>query len=58
MAAEIKKDFGIETTLTPGGRGVFDVVVDGTTVYSKSKTDRFPAPGEVTQAIKSTISGS
>jgi len=34
--------FGAETSLIGGGGGVFDVVVDGTLVYSKHETGRFP----------------
>lgn len=33
--------------LVTGGGGVFDVVVDGTLLYSKSKTGRHAEPGEV-----------
>lgn len=30
-----------------GSKGVFDVVVDGTTIYSKHQTGRHAEPGEV-----------
>ena len=30
-----------------GSKGVFDVVVDGTTIYSKHETGRHADPGEV-----------
>ena len=33
--------------LVMGGKGVFDVEVDGTVVYSKSTTGRHAEPGEV-----------
>ncbi len=33
--------------LVMGGKGVFDVEVDGTVVYSKSATGRHAEPGEV-----------
>jgi selenoprotein W-related protein len=39
-------------TLIPGSSGVFDVVADGKTVYSKHQTGRFPDPGEVTKKLK------
>ena len=35
-----------------GSGGVFDVVVDGTLVYSKGETGRFPEEGEVTGLLK------
>lgn len=34
-------------TLITGGSGVFDVVVDGETLYSKKQTGRHAEPGEV-----------
>jgi selT/selW/selH-like putative selenoprotein len=33
--------------VTPGGRGQFDVLVDGRLVYSKQATGRFPEEGEI-----------
>lgn len=30
-----------------GGRGIFDVVVEGDLVFSKAETGRFPKPGEI-----------
>ena len=33
--------------LVTGGSGVFDVTVDGTTIYSKSETGRHADTGEV-----------
>lgn len=34
-------------TFTTGSKGVFDVVVDGDLIFSKSKTGRHAEPGEV-----------
>lgn len=31
----------------PGGRGQFDVEVDGKVIYSKHETGRFPEPSEI-----------
>ena len=36
-----------ELTMVMGARGVFDVVVDGRTLYSKYETGRHAEPGEV-----------
>jgi selenoprotein W-related protein len=47
LAAAIKKAKGLEATLIPGHKGVFDVVVDGRLVYSKHKSGRFPEHSEV-----------
>jgi selT/selW/selH-like putative selenoprotein len=37
----------------PGGRGVFDVMVDGSTIFSKHKEHRFPEHQEILQTLKS-----
>lgn len=36
-----------ELTLVTGDKGVFDVAVDGETLYSKHSTGRHAEPGEV-----------
>jgi selenoprotein W-related protein len=52
LADELKKELGLESNLTPGGGGVFDVSVDGKTVFSKKLVGRFPEPGEVVALLK------
>jgi predicted Rdx family selenoprotein len=47
LAAELKKEFGVEPELVVGEKGIFDVVVDGRLAFSKYQTGRFPNPGEV-----------
>jgi len=49
--AELKEALGVEAKLTKGSGGVFDVVVDGTLVFSKRDTGRFPEPGEVARLL-------
>ncbi len=51
LAAEIKKKYGVETELIPGAGGIFDVEVDGSMVYSKHETGRFPKHKEVLDAL-------
>ena len=51
MAADLKKRFDVDSELVKGGGGIFDVEVDGTRIYSKSETHRFPHPGEVDNLI-------
>jgi predicted Rdx family selenoprotein len=36
-----------ELTMVMGARGVFDVVVDGRTLYSKHESGRHAKPGEI-----------
>jgi selT/selW/selH-like putative selenoprotein len=38
---------GHEATVTPGGRGQFDVLVDGDLVFSKQSQGRFPEHEEI-----------
>jgi selenoprotein W-related protein len=51
LAEEIKQEVGVDAQLIPGGGGVFDVKMDGTLIYSKKQTGRFPEPYEVTNRI-------
>ena len=39
-------------TVVPGSGGVFDVEVDGQTVFSKKSEGRFPDDGEVVRLLK------
>ena len=41
-----------ELTLVMGAKGVFDVVVDGETLYSKHATGRHAEPGEVLRLFR------
>jgi selT/selW/selH-like putative selenoprotein len=52
LAAELKKHLGVESTLIAGSGGVFDVMVDGTVVFSKKSVGRFPEAAEIMGALK------
>tara|TARA_X000000368_G_scaffold291404_1_gene231661 strand:- start:100 stop:264 length:165 start_codon:yes stop_codon:yes gene_type:complete len=45
----------VALTLLPGDKGIFDVKVNGTLIYSKHATGRFPEPGEVRSELQKTI---
>lgn len=50
VARELLHDYQhvvADLTLVTGAKGVFDVVVDGETLYSKHASGRHAAPGEV-----------
>jgi predicted Rdx family selenoprotein len=47
LAAELADRLGVDATLIPGGRGIFDVRVEGALVFSKRQVGRFPRDGEV-----------
>ena len=58
MAEEIISEFGddLETiTLVRGGKGRFEVTVDGQEVYSKSRTKRHAEPGEIMQNLANLL---
>lgn len=48
----MKEAFGVEAQIVRGAGGVFEVVVDGKTVFSKKELGRFPEPGEVVKLLK------
>jgi len=43
----LKERYNTEVQLIPSDGGVFEVVVDGSLIYSKKKFNRFPEEGEV-----------
>lgn len=53
MVAELEA-FGehVKPRMIPGGRGVFDVKVEGELVFSKKMRHRFPDPGEIVEIVK------
>jgi selenoprotein W-related protein len=52
LAAELKRELGIDAEVVAGRGGVFEVKSDGEVIYSKSVTGRFPNAGEVTALLK------
>tara|TARA_B100000686_G_scaffold315489_1_gene362464 strand:- start:93 stop:275 length:183 start_codon:yes stop_codon:yes gene_type:complete len=42
-------------SLIPGDKGIFDVTVNGTLIFSKHATGRFPESGEISSALQETI---
>ena len=54
MAEELRKSINVEAKLVPGSNGIFDVIVDGKLVFSKSRTGRFPNSGEVSEKLKNS----
>lgn len=51
LAAELAEALGIKAELVRGGRGIFDVNVDGALVFSKHALHRFPDPGEISALL-------
>ena len=47
LAEELRSGGGHRVGVTPGGKGQFDVVADGTAIFSKQELGRFPDDGEI-----------
>jgi len=52
LAAELEKALGVESELTAGSGGVFEVTVDGKKLFSKKALGRFPEDGEILGLIQ------
>jgi selT/selW/selH-like putative selenoprotein len=58
VEAELKAAYpDSDVALVKGEGGIFDVKCDGTLVYSKQQTARFPGEGEVAGLIKQKKAG-
>lgn len=58
MAQELLTTFEAElsgVTLIPGTGGIFDVRLDGTTIFSRKEQGRFPESKELKQLIRDRI---
>jgi len=52
LAAEITSELDVDATPSPGGRGQFDVLVDGRMLFSKQAEGRFPEDGEIVARLR------
>ncbi len=52
LAMDIKSEYECEIDYIAGKNGVFNVIVDGNTVYSKDELGRLPNKGEIMDIIK------
>lgn len=52
MAAEIRKELGIESEIVRGSGGIFVVSVDQRTVFSKKEEGRFPTEREILEKLR------
>jgi selT/selW/selH-like putative selenoprotein len=51
LQAAIKEKYGLTPSLTEGAGGIFEVAIDGKTVYSNRTTYRFPTDEEIFEKI-------
>ena len=52
LAAEIKKELGIDSQVVRGSGGIFDVSVDGKRIFSKHDEGRFPTEKEIVDKVR------
>jgi selT/selW/selH-like putative selenoprotein len=57
LQAAIKDKYGITAELVEGAGGIFEVYIDGKTVYSNQTTYRFPEPEEIFAQIEAARRG-
>jgi len=53
LAAEIKKQLGVDSQLVRGSGGIFDVHVDNKKIFSKKTEGRFPTEKEIVDQLRS-----
>jgi selenoprotein W-related protein len=52
LAAEIKKQLGVESQLVRGSGGIFEVTVDNERIFSKKEEGRFPSEKEILDKLR------
>ena len=52
MSKEIRIKTGLDPKLIPGSGGIFDVKLNGETVFSKDQVGRFPKDGEISNLLE------
>jgi selT/selW/selH-like putative selenoprotein len=52
LAGRLRRVPDVEVKMIQGAGGIFDVVVDGKRVFSKSETGRFPDPDDILRKLK------
>ena len=52
MAAEIKKELGVDSQVVRGSGGIFDVSVDNKRIFSKHDEGRFPTEKEIVDKLR------
>jgi len=57
LAAEIKKELGVDSELVRGSGGIFVVSVDNQRLFSKKDEGRFPSEREIIDALRERGTG-
>ena len=53
LAETLKKELGASAQLIPGSNGVYDVIIDDKTIFSKHQSNRFPENDEIISLLRS-----
>jgi len=53
LAAEIKKQLGVDSQLVRGAGGIFEVHVNNKKIFSKKEAGRFPTEKEIVDQLHS-----
>jgi selT/selW/selH-like putative selenoprotein len=53
LAAEIRKQLGVDSKLVRGAGGIFEVHVDNKKIFSKKEAGRFPSEKEIVDQLRS-----
>ena len=51
----ITRELGLEAEIVPGSRGVFDVTVDGDSIFSKHRSHSFPEPADIVAELRARM---
>jgi selT/selW/selH-like putative selenoprotein len=52
LAAEIKKELGVDSQVVRGSGGIFEVSVDNKRIFSKHEEGRFPTEKEIVDKLR------
>ena len=55
LAEAIRKKFAITPEMIPGSNGIYEIVVDGDTIFSKHLGKKFPENDEILEIIKTRL---
>lgn len=56
MSDQLKQKFDAKVTLQRGHSGIYDVAVDGKTIFCKDELGRFPEEDEIVDIIEEDLS--
>jgi len=55
LAAELKRQLGVDAQLVRGSGGIFEVSIDNERIFSKKDEGRFPSESEIVEKLRSRV---